>query len=394
MVRRLLRVLGQVLRRLATRVLLIASLALVALAAAVFVGPVVPDRLVEKLGVDSLDTILNILASSMLTVTTFSLSILTGAIQFASSSVTPRSRLVLRDDTVTNMVLSNFVGAFVFALLGIILRATPFMGEAESALLFLLTVLVIIIVIVSILRWIDHLSRLGALDETVAVFQATATRVMKSYAVNPALGGHVVTRDEIAAKSDGFALIARQSGYIEQIFEDVLQDEAAEQEFNLWIPVRPGDYVLPGTPLAYLDGPEPDEAICDTLRGGFRITANRMFEQDPRLSVIVLTEVASRALSPGINDPQTAIDVVHRLSSVLMLCAPDMEGDIVNDRLHMAPTEPDAFFRATFDVIARDGADKTEIGGAIRGALDRLEALAPEPVQQAARACRDRLGRD
>ncbi|CAN0590208.1 unnamed protein product, partial [Ectocarpus sp. 12 AP-2014] len=115
MLRSVIRVLGQVLRRLVTRVVLIASLALVALAASIFIGPVVPDRLVDSLGVKSLDTILNILASSMLAVTTFSLSILTGAVQFASSSVTPRARLVLRDDTVTNMVLSNFVGAFVFA---------------------------------------------------------------------------------------------------------------------------------------------------------------------------------------------------------------------------------------------------------------------------------------
>ena len=89
MLRTFLRVFAQLLRRLVSRVLIIASLALVALAASVIVGPVVPDWLVDKLGVDSLDTILNILASSMLTVTTFSLSILTGAIQFASSRSAP-----------------------------------------------------------------------------------------------------------------------------------------------------------------------------------------------------------------------------------------------------------------------------------------------------------------
>ncbi|MGR3805563.1 DUF2254 domain-containing protein [Marinibacterium profundimaris] len=402
MLRTFLRVFAQLLRRLVSRVLIIASLALVALAAAVFIGPVVPDVVVEKLGVDSLDTILNILASSMLAVTTFSLSILTGAIQFASSSVTPRTRLVLRDDTLTNAVLSNFVGAFVFALLGIILRATPFMGRSESALLFLMTVLVVLIVIGSIMRWIDHLASLGSVDASLESFETIAHRVMSDFVSRPALGGHVMDRDEILSHSGKPALVAERAGYLEQIFEDYLQVEAEECGVDLYIPARPGDYLLPGMPLAWIDGNTPDKAAGDRLRSGFRITSNRLFEQDPRLAVIVLTEVASRALSPGINDPQTAVDVVHRLSAVLMDCAPkpgaegqeDPAGDkdrIVNTRLYMAPTEPDVFFRTSLEIIARDGADRAEVREAIEAALDRLQTYGGPVVKEAARASRDRL---
>ena len=103
------RIVLQFSRRLVARVLMIASLALLALLVAVFAGPFVPDWIVDTLGTKSLNTILNILAASMLTVTTFSLSVLTGATRFASSSVTPRSRLILRDDTVTHSILASFV---------------------------------------------------------------------------------------------------------------------------------------------------------------------------------------------------------------------------------------------------------------------------------------------
>ena len=393
MLKSVLRVVEQVLRRLATRVILIASLAVIALGASVVTGPVVPDRLIDALGVDSLDTILNILASSMLAVTTFSLSILTGAIQFASSSITPRTRLVLRDDTVTNMVLSNFVGAFVFALIGIILRATPFMGEAESAMLFLFTMVVVIVVIVSILRWIDHLSTLGAMDQTVSVFEGTANRVMRAYAERPALGGHVVGRDEIAAQEDCPALTCTSAGYVEQLFEDILQAEADEADVDLYLAVYPGDYVVPGMPLAYVKGVgRLEDETAQALRAGIRIAATRRFEQDPRLAVIVLTEVASRALSPGINDSQTAIDVVHRLTSVLLQSAPDpVTDEILNTRLFMAPPDPEIFLRDSFDVIARDGADKAEVLAAIRGALNRLATLGAQPVRDAAQSCRSRL---
>lgn len=400
MLQTVFRVLAQVLRLLATRVILIASLALVALGAAAVVGSLMPAWLVDWLDAGSLDTILQILASSMLAVTTFSLSILTGAIQFASSSITPRTRLLLRDDTVTNMVLSNFVGAFVFALIGIVLRATPVMGDKESAMLFLFTIVVVAGVVVSILRWIEHLSTLGAMDQTVVALEQTANRVMDAFTARPALGGHAVSRDDLRAKTGCPVLMAHQSGYVEQIFERILQTEADKIEADLYFAVYPGDYVVPETPLIYADGVDDlSDDTRQTLLGGIQITDTRRFDQDPRLAVIVLTEVASRALSPGINDSQTAIDVVHRLSAVLLRDAAEEDGktddaDPENNRLYMVAPTPDQFLKDSFDVIARDGDGKSEILSAIDAALSRMEQLGPEAMKSAAHQCRTRIGLD
>ncbi len=396
MIKSTFRLLRQITRRLAVRVLLIAALALLALLSSMLFGHLIPDWMVEALGVRSLDTILNMLAMSMLTVTTFSLSVMTGAIQFASSQTSPRSRLVLRNDTVTQSVLANFVGAFLFAMIGIILRATPMMGEKQSVLLFLFTTLVVAMVVVSILRWINHLETLGSMDATVAEVTAAALTCMTGFARRPALGGHAMAIDELDRLPRDGAIRARADGYVQQIYEDILHDQCTACDIDLYLAVRPGSYVCAGMPLVFAEGgAELGETARGLIRSAFKIDATRSFEQDPLLGVATLTEIASRALSSGINDPQTAIDVVHRLTSVLLRADPANRPAPVksdNARIWMVPPSVADFYSASFDVIARDGADLAEVQQAIRAALAVLERQSGPTGQAAARACAARLG--
>ncbi|MFM0339824.1 DUF2254 family protein [Paraburkholderia fungorum] len=57
----------------------------------------------------------------------------------------------------------------------------------------------------------------------------------------------------------------------------------------------------------------------DDVRSAFSVDVRRSFEQDPRFGISVLTEIASRALSPAVNDPGTAIDVIGRGIRILSL---------------------------------------------------------------------------
>ena len=388
-------ILFQLSQRLAVRVLMIAALALLALVIAVAFGHYIPDWMVDGLGTRSLDTILNMLAMSMLKVTTFSLSVMTGAIQFASSQTSPRSRFVLRMDTRTHSVLANFVGAFLFSLIGIILRATPFMGEKESVLLFLFTCVVVAMVVVSIVQWINHLESLGSVDATISEIADVANTCMEQFTARPALGGHAITREELERFPRNRAILAQSDGYVQQIFEDILRDQCEACDLDLYLAVRPGSFVCAGMPLAYLEnGHELSETARVLIRSGFKIDTTRSFEQDPLLGVTTLTEVASRALSSGINDPQTAIDVVHRLTALLLRADPagrpaPIKSD--NARIWMVPPTVEAFYCASFDVIARDGAGLDEVQSSVRTALEQLERESGPVGRAAARACAARL---
>ncbi len=110
-------------------------------------------------GADALETVLTTLASSMLTVTTFSLSILSLAFRAAEASAPPRAVLILREDHTTHRILSTFIGAFSFSLTGIILLATPIMSNATRFVLFIVAILVVMQVVVAIIRWIHHIEQ-------------------------------------------------------------------------------------------------------------------------------------------------------------------------------------------------------------------------------------------
>jgi uncharacterized membrane protein len=76
----------------------------------------VPKSWTFELGASAVDSLLSIIASSMLAVTTFSLSTVVAAYSSATSTATPRATNLLLDDTVTQNMLATFIGAFIYAI--------------------------------------------------------------------------------------------------------------------------------------------------------------------------------------------------------------------------------------------------------------------------------------
>ena len=120
----------------------------------------------------------------------------------------------------------------------------------------------------------------------------------------------------------------------------------------------------PGRPLLYVKSElheiEPEE-LCKT----FLIADSRTFHEDPRFGLVVLGEIASRALSPGINDPGTAIDVLgsqlrlfHQWNAPL---AENEEKPRPFDRVAVPRISADDMLEDSFRTIARDGAGCIEV---------------------------------
>ena len=114
------------------------SLAAAAIALiAAWIGPYIPFPWELKLAAGSVGNILNILASSMLAVTTFSLSIMVSAYGSATSNVTPRATKLLITDSVATNTLSTFIGTFLFAIVGIVGLAADIYGTTGRIILVL-----------------------------------------------------------------------------------------------------------------------------------------------------------------------------------------------------------------------------------------------------------------
>ena len=115
---------------------------------AIWLAPYLPEDLPRTFGAKSVDSILTIIASSMLAVTTFSLTTLVSATSAAANSATPRATSLLLEDRTAQRALSTFLGAFLFSLIGLIALNTDLYGERGRFLLFLATLSMVALIVV------------------------------------------------------------------------------------------------------------------------------------------------------------------------------------------------------------------------------------------------------
>ena len=127
------------------RVTLFSLLGLVTALCGLWFNRYVPSDWADLVGADSVDSILTILASSMLAVTTFSLNTMLGAYNSVSTNVTPRATQLLIHDQTTQNVLSSFVGAFVFSIVGIISLQAGVYGSRGKVVIFAVTLVVVVV---------------------------------------------------------------------------------------------------------------------------------------------------------------------------------------------------------------------------------------------------------
>ena len=372
-------------RRLGVRVVLMTVLALIAVFVAPALDPLIPDSFKDRFDRDAVLPILNILASTMLAATTFSLGVMVQAFQSAAGQATPRAYRILMQDGTTQTVLATFVSTFLFSLTAIVMFRAEFYGDAAAVVIFALTVLSIALVIIAILRWIDHLSQLGSMDHTLRMVENAARDCLKTVAEAPCLGANDLARHD-GPPPDSVAILANRSGYVQFVNMPALHDALERCDARLWITAPPGSYALTGGVLGYLSG--ADTRLVEEAADHFTLERERTLEQDARFGMIVLSEIAARALSPGVNDPGTAIDVIQRLKNLLWNHAHEdrpQTRDILYPRAYAPRVTAAALVQDGFDVIIRDGAGRPEVIGTIIKALNDLAGSDWPPLAEAAR---------
>ena len=120
--------------------------------------------------------------------------------------------------------------------------------------------------------------------------------------------------------ANAVALLAPRSGYLQTVDVDAVAEQAASSGHTVLLVTFVGDYVTAGTMLGWCwrrageDPPDPD-AMQQCLRH-VHIGFERTLQQDVRFGLRQIVDIALRALSPAINDPYTAIQVVHHVSAI------------------------------------------------------------------------------
>ena len=346
-----------------------------------------PDELPFVLPTNAVLTVLEILASSLLTVAVFALSTVVSAFAGASSATTPRAVPLIAGDLRAQTSISVFIGAFLYSVVGIIGLSAGLYSDAGRLFLFVVTLGVLLLVVTSLIRWIGHISVIGRVSHTIGVVEAETRRALNGMSEHPLLDCRL-----LESEPSGEPVSAKKPGYVQHCDADGLQKLAEKNDLTVTVLARPGTYATPVRPLMMIEG-VIDEDLRASLLDCFVLGDQRAYDNDPRFGFIVLGEIAGKAMSASINDPGTAIVVIDTVTRLLLEWDDETRSG-GNDRVLVAPLVPRDVLVDFYRPLARDGAHIIEVVSRMLKSLETVSACKPTFAEAAREMARDTLARD
>ncbi len=342
-------------------------------------------KAVPIVNIESIEALLTIISASMLVISTFAVASMVSAYSAVGSNATPRAfKLVVADDVSQN-ALSAFIGAFIFSIVAVVALKTSYYGQAGLFSLFVLTLFTFIIVILMFLKWVDRIARLGRLGTTIDRVEEAAIKALAKRRISPHLGGVPIQNHH----DKGQGIYSSEIGYVQHIDMSSLQKLAEANNIKIIVNALPGTFAVPGRALAYLTSDDVDLTRVDRkkIEEAFVIDDGRVYDEDPRFGLIALSEIASRALSPAVNDPGTAIHIIGTFVRIFvhwMEPITDEERlDIVYNRVEVPELDLEDMFEDAFTGIARDGAGTVEVGIRLQKAFVALSTIENKALRKA-----------
>ena len=314
-------------------------------------------------------TMLQVIAGSMIGVAATVFSITIAAVAYASGTYGPRLLTNFMEDRGNQLSLATFIGTFLYAIM--ILRVVRHENEQATTLkgamasdvpgfvpqLSLLTATGLMLVSIAVLVY--FLNHIPSSIRINLVLEGIGRRLIEQVKDRfPREGGSAPKVD----RPHGAEISAGGTGYIEVIDFSGLEDFAREHDAHIVLCQEAGDFVHPHVPLARLCGAEAGEEEAEAVRDCFALSGLRTPQQDLRFLIDELVEIALRALSPGINDPFTAMTAIHWLGAAT--------AEFGQRELHVSPNDVDKEDKTRVFPIHSDFADYLATGfGAARSAI-------------------------
>ena len=269
-------------------------------------------------------TFLSTVAGSMISLAGVTFSITIVALAQTSSQYGPRLLANFISDRGNQIVLGTFVSNFVYCLL--ILRTIRSIDEASFVPQVSVTfaILLTIVSVGVLIYFIHHISTSLQAEHIIAEIghdlENAIDRLAQDETSTQVYERELRNSDDIPENFEDQAqtVSSTQSGYMQTVDYDSLKNIAIEHDLLLRLFKRAGDFVVKADELlAVLPGDQVSEDLSEQLNDAFVTGSQRISGQDVELAIHQLVEVAVRALSPGINDPFTAVNVINQLTASL-----------------------------------------------------------------------------
>lgn len=267
--------------------------------------------------------ILETIAGSLITVAGLAFSLTIVVLALVSSQFSPRATPGFLADRLNQAIAGTFVGVFGYCL--VMLRSVR--SEVESTgegFIPRLGVTVAIFLAVGslglLLIFIHHLGTAIQISRIAARIAAETSDQIED--LHPERGlqearSPQLERDRLA--SVGSATVQpREAGFVQSVALEPILGAVRAPGVCLSVRVRAGDFVTASTPMVEV---WPASALTEDaaarIRRGVTLGKERSIHDDALYGVRQLADIAVKALSPGVNDPTTAIDCIGYLRDLL-----------------------------------------------------------------------------
>ncbi|HEV2068401.1 MAG TPA: DUF2254 domain-containing protein [Acidimicrobiales bacterium] len=334
-------------------------------------------------GAESARALLSSIASSMLTLTALVFSVTIVVLQLASGQFSPRVLRTFLRDRRSQTTLGVFLATFLYAL--IVLRGVR--GDGGSVDRFVPGISVGVsfaLVVVSVAFFMQYIHNITTSIRVIEIIdrisKETAAAIERMHPAD--FQSADVVLPSLAAPSA--TVCAATRGVVTSVNVDRLLRIAERADVCLALVPRVGDFVATGMPLVEVHG-DGDGVDDDAVRRAISLTKERQLDEDPAFGFRQLVDIAERTLSPGVNDPTTAVQCLDHLHDLLRRLAhrplPPWVTRTSEQRLRVVLPRPtwDDYVALAVDEVRHWGAGSLQVHRRIAALLDDLAAeVAPE----------------
>lgn len=274
-------------------------------------------------------TLLSVMIGGILSLTVFSFTMVMVVLNQASANFSPRLLPGLVSNKRHQIILGLYIGTLLYSIL-VLISLGAYGVDSNSMGLSTTLAAVFGVICVAVFVYFIHMIS-GAIqihniiDRIYASTDASLDRLNKKK--NDSTVGLQFNDNE------GWSEIkAIKSGYFRGFDADLIGEEMRTTDNRIEVVPYVGQHIWAGDPVLRTAQLLAEKEI-DDLRFCTAISSNRHVENDTTGGMIQLMEIAVKALSPGINDPGTAIAVISHLGNLLVksLCLPSLTSQLVNE---------------------------------------------------------------
>ena len=336
-------------------------------------------------GPESARSVLSAVVSSMLTLAGLVFSVTILVLQLASSQFSPRALRTFLKDHQSQLALGTFVGTFVYALLGLrIVRGTS--EGIEPHVPSLSVWLAVVLSVLSVGAFIYYIHHVAQSIRVVVILTRIGeeTRGTLEQMYPEGLGEEA--EEALVERPEGLPSLQipspGPSGVLVTVDEEKLLSRAREARVTLALVPMLGDFVPHGGTLVEVWGDATNLDVKGLLEA-LTLGSERTLQQDTAFGFRQLVDIAERALSPGINDPTTAVQAIDQLHDLLRRMVrrrfPSASRKDETGALRLICPRPDwsSYVRLALDEIRQYGKGSIQITRRLRFLLEDLLRVAP-----------------